>query len=95
MQAMRSQRIIRFAHQQFSRGHYRTNMPRWFTATEPYEVQFDMGYEPWFIAPRQSTPLYDVNFRGYGRNKQQQVSNRCVAVLCDEHCVPQQCSELC
>jgi hypothetical protein len=33
-----------------------------------------LQYEPWFIADRVTTPFYDVNFRGYGRNKQIQAS---------------------
>jgi hypothetical protein len=40
IEALHSREIIRFARQQFNVGHFRTNVPRWVRAEEPYRVSF-------------------------------------------------------
>ncbi len=65
--------IIKFASQQFAVGHRRTNFARWFESPVGYQVDFVPQFEPWYVVDRLHTPFYDANFRGYGRNKQQQV----------------------
>ncbi|GIM13709.1 hypothetical protein Vretimale_16783 [Volvox reticuliferus] len=50
-------------------GHNATNYDRWFTAQEHYGIEYEEGYEPWFIASRFLTPFFDARFRGYYMNK--------------------------
>lgn len=73
LKATQNRSIVRFASQQFAVGHRQTNFAKWFQTEDWYTVDFKPQFEPWFIIDRLSGPLYDVNFRGYGRNKQQQV----------------------
>jgi hypothetical protein len=37
--------------------------PRWWNATEPYEVKYKYPYEPYVIAARAALPRYDARFR--------------------------------
>ncbi|GIL90828.1 hypothetical protein Vretimale_16784 [Volvox reticuliferus] len=50
-------------------GHNATNYDRWFTAQAHYGIEYEEGYEPWFIASRFLTPFFDARFRGYYMNK--------------------------
>lgn len=42
---------------------------RWYRETEPYEVRFIAGYEPYAIGRREGYPVFDERFVGYGFNK--------------------------
>ncbi len=37
--------------------------PRWWNATEPYEVKYKYPYEPYVIVARAALPRYDARFR--------------------------------
>ncbi|KAG2493112.1 hypothetical protein HYH03_008775 [Edaphochlamys debaryana] len=67
-------RLHWFAKLAYRKGHAPTNFSRWLDAQEPYDVAYDVNYEPWFIISRSMSPAYDVRFRGYGWNKVQQVA---------------------
>ena len=49
-------------------AHKYTDYPRWRTATEVYEVQYSMPYEPYFVTNKR-VPRYDTRFLGYGNDK--------------------------
>ncbi|GMR62451.1 hypothetical protein PMAYCL1PPCAC_32646, partial [Pristionchus mayeri] len=50
-------------------GHNATDYDKWKEAETPYEVQWRPGYEPYAVIARNSTPLYDERFVGFGWNK--------------------------
>jgi hypothetical protein len=58
-----------------SQGHNCTDYAKWFHSSQPYDVEYHDGYEPWFIIDRFRNPWYDVSFRGYGWNKVSHVLN--------------------
>mmetsp|Transcript_13298 Transcript_13298/g.23396 ORF Transcript_13298/g.23396 Transcript_13298/m.23396 type:complete len:454 (+) Transcript_13298:14-1375(+) len=74
-----AEKLIPFASQHFRIGHWRTNFPHWLTSDEQFATTFRPQFEPWVIVPRLQSPLYDPRFRGYGRNKQQQVAHAMLA----------------
>ena len=43
-----------------------TDYQRWLTATAPYEISFQYGYEPYGVLATAQLPLFDVRYRGYG-----------------------------
>jgi glycosyltransferase-like protein LARGE len=57
--------------------HRAENISRFLTATSPYEIQYERNFEPYVMAPRASSlyplPQYDERFRGYGKDKIEQV----------------------
>jgi len=62
--------------------HNATNFPRWLAAGNSsslplvsYSVQYEASFEPWFISSRRDTEWFDVRYRGYGKNKIQQVAH--------------------
>mmetsp|Transcript_521 Transcript_521/g.1388 ORF Transcript_521/g.1388 Transcript_521/m.1388 type:complete len:455 (-) Transcript_521:411-1775(-) len=62
--------------------HNVTDFARWFGMREEgggtvkeYAVQYQNEFEPWFISKRAATQWYDVRYRGYGKNKIQQVAH--------------------
>eukprot|EP00775_Hariotina_reticulata_P011145 gene11145-11298_t len=67
--------IYQFALYLFRQGHNCTDYVKWFKASQPYDVEYHDGYEPWFIIDRFRNPWYDVSFRGYGWNKVSHVLN--------------------
>ncbi|GMT35690.1 hypothetical protein PFISCL1PPCAC_26987 [Pristionchus fissidentatus] len=50
-------------------GHNATDYEQWRDSEESYEVQWQPGYEPYAVIARNSTPLYDERFVGFGWNK--------------------------
>lgn len=58
-------------------NHRATNTSRFMTETSPYEVQYELDYEPYVVARRVSAqfplPRYDERFRGYSHDKQEQI----------------------
>jgi len=50
-------------------GHTATNFAKWHSASAPYPVQYEDGFEPYMIASRTWLPRYDDAFTGYGMNK--------------------------
>lgn len=56
-------------------GHNCTDYRQWFNKSEPYDIEYHDGYEPWFIIDRFRNPFYDASFRGYGWNKVSHVIN--------------------
>ncbi|KAJ9508090.1 hypothetical protein QJQ45_021437 [Haematococcus lacustris] len=55
-------------------GHGATNSEAWYKSPWPYKVHHTPRYEPWYIVDRSLNPWYDARFRGYGWNKQQQIT---------------------
>ncbi|KAJ2945231.1 hypothetical protein O0L34_g9302 [Tuta absoluta] len=64
----REGRFYPFRAHEWPRGHRATNYTRWVTATKPYEVEWEAGYEPYLVCHR-SIPKYDTRFSGFGWNK--------------------------
>uniref|UniRef100_A0A7S3CWR7 Uncharacterized protein n=1 Tax=Palpitomonas bilix TaxID=652834 RepID=A0A7S3CWR7_9EUKA len=58
-----------FHEQHFAAGHSATDTPRWLYSQAPYEVKYEVNYEPYIIAKKSTLPHYDERFRGYGMNK--------------------------
>lgn len=71
--AQSEQVIIPFAKQVYARGHNATDYQTWYRSNQPYRIQYQVNYEPWFVIDRCQSLPYDVRFRGYGWNKVQQV----------------------
>ena len=49
-------------------AHKYTDYAKWRTATETYDVQYHMPYEPYFVTNKR-VPRYDTGFLGYGNDK--------------------------
>lgn len=66
-----------FRQQRLPEAHNATDYPRWAGASEPYALSArrasGMWFEPWVIMSRRHMGAFDVRYRGYGRNKAQQV----------------------
>lgn len=58
-------------------GHKPTDYDQWFAKEDdkPYRVNYQVLYEPWYIANRRAIPWFDVRFQGYGKNKMVQVAS--------------------
>ena len=52
-------------------AHKYTDYPKWRTATDIYEVQYRMPYEPCFVANKR-VPRYDTGFLGYGNSDKEE-----------------------
>lgn len=61
--------IAPFHLETFSKGHGPTDYQRWYTATEPYEVEYAYGFEPYFVINKESVPPFWEFFRGRRFNK--------------------------
>ena len=44
--------MSRFNEKSYSMGHLLTDYDRWANATAPYEIDYQLGYEPWGISHR-------------------------------------------
>ena len=44
--------MLRFNERAYSTGHLLTDYDRWANATAPYEIDYQLGYEPWGISHR-------------------------------------------
>ena len=40
----------------YAQGHASTDFWRWTEATAPYDVEYELGYEPYVLMARQYTP---------------------------------------
>lgn len=49
--------------------HGPTNYSQWATASRPYDVEYERGYEPYILIAKKYVPWYDERFVGYCRNK--------------------------
>lgn len=70
--ALNKKQASRFA-KHYPPGHASTNYSRW-TATKPggkptYETKYSIGFEGWGIVSRGLAPMWDVKYRGYGKDK--------------------------
>jgi len=63
--------VIGFHMSHYPQGHEKTNFWRWMNTTEPYEVQYEIGFEPYIMLLKKFVPYYDERFRGYYWNKVQ------------------------
>jgi hypothetical protein len=83
VQAVEQNQVVKYGGQVMWMSQMRTRYPLWFESEKSYEALFRPQYEPWFIANRLSMPLYDVSFRGFGRNRQLQVGKGvCSSAAC-------------
>ena len=51
-------------------GHNATNFTKWYPATEPYEIKWARGFEPYLVVRKEGLPLFYEHFVGYGYNKE-------------------------
>ena len=74
------ERITPF-HENYAYGHGPTDYARWYRAAEPYEVEYDLDYEPYFVVDKKKwdVPLFWEHFTGFGKNKQSWVEELAVA----------------
>ena len=63
--------VIGFHMSHYPQGHEKTNFWRWMNSTDPYEVEYQIGFEPYIMMLKKFTPYYDERFRGYYWNKVQ------------------------
>lgn len=63
--------VIGFHMSHYPQGHEKTNFWRWMNTTKPYEVQYEIGFEPYIMLLKKFVPYYDERFRGYYWNKVQ------------------------
>eukprot|EP00049_Salpingoeca_infusionum_P020885 m.365518 g.365518 ORF g.365518 m.365518 type:complete len:827 (+) comp31734_c0_seq1:191-2671(+) len=57
-----------FRAEEWGLGHRATDYSRWSTATVPYPVDWELGYEPYVVVPKTS-PRFSLKFVGFGWNK--------------------------
>ncbi|KAL6753172.1 glycosyl-transferase for dystroglycan-domain-containing protein [Haematococcus lacustris] len=81
-EAMRQECLAPFRARVAVACHNATDFPRWLNmgqpggeALEAYQVDYQTSFEPWFISSRSATAWFDVRYRGYGKNKIQQVAH--------------------
>ena len=74
------ERIAPF-HENYASGHGPTDYAKWYRAAEPYEVEYDLDYEPYFVVDKKKwdVPLFWEHFTGFGKNKQSWVEELAVA----------------
>ena len=74
------ERIAPF-HENYASGHGPTNYAKWYRAVEPYDVEHDLDYEPYFVVNKKKwdVPLFWEHFTGFGKNKQSWVEELAVA----------------
>jgi hypothetical protein len=63
--------VIGFHMSHYPQGHEKTNYWKWMNTTKPYEVQYEIGFEPYIMLLKKFVPYYDERFRGYYWNKVQ------------------------
>jgi len=57
------------------RAHNATNYEKWYrleseqVQLQPYRVEYEYLYEPYVLLSKNSSPLYDTRFSGYGNDK--------------------------
>ena len=62
-------RIRPFHTANYKQGHRATDFKKWLTATKPYRIRYEEGYEPYVMVARKYVPWYDERFVGYRKNK--------------------------
>jgi hypothetical protein len=63
--------VIGFHMSHYPQGHEKTNFWRWVNTTEAYQVEYQLGFEPYIMMLKRYVPYYDERFRGYYWNKVQ------------------------
>lgn len=61
--------VTMFREQLWPRGQAPTDYARWRTATRPYDVVWQLDYEPFIVTSRKHAPRFDERFVGFGWNK--------------------------
>lgn len=62
-------RIKPFHGDRYSAGHRATDFKKWLTATRPYSIVYEQGFEPYVLVHRKLVPWFDERFVGYRKNK--------------------------
>ena len=63
--------VIGFHMSHYPQGHEKTNFWKWINSTDAYEVEYQIGFEPYIMLLKKFVPYYDERFRGYYWNKVQ------------------------
>jgi len=63
--------VMGFHMSHYPQGHEKTDFWRCINSTEAYEVDYQLGFEPYILMARKYVPYYDERFRGYYWNKVQ------------------------
>lgn len=61
--------VMGFHMAHYPQGHEPTLFWKWINTTEPYQVQHEVGFEPYILMLKEHVPYYDERFRGYYFNK--------------------------
>ena len=74
------ERIAPF-HENYASGHGPTDYAKWYRGAEPYQVYYDLDYEPYCVVDKKKwdVPLFWEHFTGFGKNKQSWVEELAVA----------------
>lgn len=65
--------IFGFRTNVFLKGHGATNFARWRNTSEPYEIKWEDGFEPYIVMRTTGAPSYNEIFMGYGKDKISQI----------------------
>ena len=60
--------VQEFRHTVWHNGHLATNYEKWYKASHPYKIQWQLDFEP-YIAVNRNVTEYDDRFMGFGWNK--------------------------
>ncbi|KAL3924530.1 MAG: hypothetical protein SGPRY_003890, partial [Prymnesium sp.] len=58
-----------FAARQYRLGHLCDDSRRWLHSTSPYEAPYQFGCEPYLLLRKETAPMYDERFVGYGKDR--------------------------
>lgn len=67
--AYHSNLVMGFHMAHYHQGHGKTDHSRWANTTEAYQINYQIGFEPYVLMARKLVPWYDERFRGYYWNK--------------------------
>lgn len=71
-QVLKKKTVEPFHVRKYAAGHGPTNFTRWLATDAPltYDIEFNVGFEPYVVGRREGLPKFWTAFRGFGFNKQ-------------------------